>query len=273
MDAPHALNETWNNFEASHKTDNESSGSDTAPCAPCHSADGSFRSPVAFAGAGTQDGSSWRPTPTTMSVATLDPSLLSPIHLDLDLQDLSSSSRAAESAPNSSGLERTVEVRQAASGGVQNPAAETLGKRLLKAVPPLMLASSPMGASPVSFAKQIVTASPFSSDAEKGSEDAANSGQDSEIGRCQIAPSSSRSLSAALSPSPIGIRDTHESLRDIIRGQAPYLRRQSTESVYFSAASSAERDEGNDDADASYTAVTPQSQGTGVTRDVKLFIV
>ena len=182
MDAPHALNETWNNFEAFHTTHNESSGSDTVPCAPCHAANGSFRSPMAFAGVGTQDGSSRQPTPTTMSVATLDPSLLFPIHLDLDLQDLSSSSRAAESAPNSSGLERTIEVRQAASGGVQNPAVATLGKRLLKAVPPLVLASSPMGASPVSFAKQIVTASPFSSDAEKGSEDAANSYQDSEIG-------------------------------------------------------------------------------------------
>jgi hypothetical protein len=282
MAAPHTMNETPNSCGASHSTHNDSSGSDTVPCAPCHSANGSPRSSMAYADVDTQGGPSRKPMPITMSVATLDPTLLFPMPLDLDIQDLPSSSWAAQSAPNSSGLERTIDVRQPASEGVQNPAVSTLSKRLLKAVPPLSkvvdmplaLASSPMGASPASFAKQIVTASPFAPDAEIRSEGAANS--DLESGQYQSAPSDGKRHTMASLSCPIGIRDTHESLWGVMQGRSPTLRKPSVasvESVYFSAASSVSGEEGNDDADASHTAVTPQRQGTGNIQNVKLFIV
>ena len=204
-------------------------------CAPCHSANVSHRSYTASAVGGAQDESPLQPP--AMSGATLQSGLVFPIHL-------SSCPRTVKSAPNSAMLEGVEPVLSA----------PTMRKGMLKDVLHLSQrfpsSSSPMGASPNSFTRQIQAAPPSEIDPWEAARLDLQSGQVSLLRSSSSSSNRRRSVTSVKSTAhPLKVPGIHVSLQDIAKGHtSPRRLLASPESVYFSAESSVEDD--GDDVDA-----------------------
>ena len=211
----------------------------SSTCAPCHSANDSHRSYTASAVGGAQDESPLQPP--AMSGATLQSSLVFPTHL-------SSSPRTVKSAPNSAmweGIESVLSAPTMRKGMHTEDVLHLIEARFPSS-------SSPMGAPPNSFTRQIKAALPSEIDPWEAARLDLQSGQVTLL-RSSNSSSSNRRRSVTSVKStahPLKVPGTYVSLQDIAKGHTSPRRllAASPESVYFSAESSVEDD--GDDVDA-----------------------